>query len=364
MKKTLQIFNVLKGAILLVIFSGLSLIGNSVFAQITMNISDFPHAGMLVVRNIDSTTAVQPGSAGVEQVWDFSNLVASYDDSTLYTLPSGQPGNQNFPQANLVSQDLDADINYEGGFNFIYYETSPDGWYTYGQDLMLMFWGININWHIIYNPAALILPLPFTYEDSYSQSFTWYNYMAMGYNGSITDTTMSVNHINMSQLADASGTMITPEGSYEVLRVHEIIESVDSTFTYNPTNGWTFSETSSSEIDAYRWYANSLGEVGYLQMDNKKDGGTITFFKSQALVGVPDISRKPHLQVNPNPASSTITIQSDFEINRVEVVSMSGITVLAAHNTKTLDVSGLSTGVYMLKIENKSGSETLKFVKQ
>ena len=233
MKKPLLSPLSLQAGVLLLMTLSLMLAHNPLRAQITITANDFPHAGMLVVRNIDSTTAISPGSGGTGQVWDFSNLVPSYDDSTLYMMPGGQPGIQNHPNSNLVLKDLDSDINFEGGYNYIFYQTTPGGWKALGQELKISFWGMSITWHMFYEPPAIEMPLPFTYNSSYNQNTTWKLYAATGFNGTVLDSVLTINHTTITQLADASGTMITPEGTFEALRVHELLEIIDSSLTYN-----------------------------------------------------------------------------------------------------------------------------------
>jgi hypothetical protein len=333
-------------------------------AQITITANDFPHAGMLVVTNIDSTSSLSPGSAGPGQIWDFSNLVASYDDSTLYTMPGNQPGAGNHPNANLVSQDLDYDINYDGGYNYIFYETTNAGWLAHGQELRISFWGMSITWHSFYEPPALILPLPFTLNNSNNQTTTWKLYAATGFGGSVIDSVMTVNHTIVSQLADASGTMITPQGSYDVLRVYEHTEIIDSSFKYNAGSGWVFDETGLTVINTYHWYANGIGEVGALVMDDKKGGGNLTCFKSSTIVGTEALPKISSVRIYPVPAVDKLTVDAGVQVERTEIYNLAGELITTGSTETTLDISKLKPGTYFLKVITPKTFSTHKFVKQ
>lgn len=337
---------------------------NQLFAQITITANDFPHAGMLVVTNIDSTTAISPGSPGTGQVWDFSNLVPSYDDSTLYTMPGEQPGIGNYPGANLVAQDLDYDINSEGGYNYIFYNSAPSGWLVQGQELKISFWGISIEWHIFYQPPAVTLPLPFTYNSSNFQTTTWKLYATTAYNGNVTDSVLTINHTTINQLADASGTMITPTGSFEALRVYQLMEIVDSTFTYNETSGWVFGNAGYTIMPSYHWYANGIGEVGSLVLDDKKGGGEFSFFKSTTIVGLKDQTQVCNIKIFPVPAHDWVTIESKEKINKAEVYDNSGALKMVLSNPVSVCVSDLCKGIYFLKMYTRSGVVTEKFIKK
>lgn len=342
----------------------LILTANSLSAQITITASDFPHAGMLVVTNIDSTSSLLPGSAGTGQVWDFSNLVASYDDSTLYTMLGGQPGSGNHPDANLVAKDLDSDINYDGGYNYIFYETTAGGWLVQGQELKICFWGMTFTWHMFYEPPALILPLPLTYNSSNNQTTSWKLYATTGFGGSVIDSVLTINHTTVSQVADASGTMITPEGSFEVLRVYEHTEIIDSSFKYNVSSGWVFDETGFTILNTYRWYANGIGEVGNLVMDNKKGGGNLTCFKSSTIVGTDEIPKANSVRIYPVPATDRLTIDASAPIERTEMYTLSGERISTGSSESTFDISVLMPGTYFLKVITSESSSTHKFVKQ
>ena len=66
----------------------------------------------------------------------------------------------------------------------------------------------------------------------------------------------------------------------------------------------------------------------------------------------------------PNPANSMLNIDIESEIKSVEIYSLLGQKVLS-DNKKQINISNLSTGVYMLKVEDVNGAiATQKFVKE
>lgn len=364
MKKQVNKHQITRRSILFFLITVLVVTGNSLFAQITITADDFPHAGMLVVRNMDTTTAVSIGSAGSGQVWDFSNLVPSFDDSTLYMMPGGQPGLENHPNTNLVTKDLDYDINYEGGYNYIFYETTAGGWLVQGQELKISFWGMTITWHMFYQPPALELPLPFTYNSSNNQNTTWKLYAATGFNGTVMDSALTINHTSISQLADASGTMITPTGSFEALRVHTHSEIIDSSFTYNAGAGWVFNETGLTILNSYHWYAKGIGEVGSLLLDDKKGSGQFSFFKSSTIVGQQELPEVVDLKIYPVPATDKLNIVSAVPVEKVEIYNQSGSLQITENKVTELNVSKLAPGTYFIKVFTLRNVSTRKFIKQ
>ncbi|MGC4040150.1 MAG: leucine-rich repeat domain-containing protein [Flavobacterium sp.] len=73
------------------------------------------------------------------------------------------------------------------------------------------------------------------------------------------------------------------------------------------------------------------------------------------------------VKIYPNPTTSIINIQSEFNIESIQLYDMQGRvleTVLEAANTSKLDISGKSNGIYFLKIKTEKGSKVEKIVKE
>lgn len=336
-------------------------ISSNVLAQISISISDFPHAGMLVARTQDTTSSVLAGPAGPNQVWDFSNLVTSFIDSTLYMMPDGVPGSQNHPGANLVEKDMNASANFEGAFNYIYYDSQVDGWYNLGQELRITFWGFEFNYHMFVNPPSLILPLPCFYGLTNTMDFDWDTYSSGWYAGGQTDTSRVVSNMHVTQEADAWGTIITPEGSYDALRVHEHIKILDSIYEYN-AGSWIFQDTSQSEWSDWRWYANGIGEVGFLRESGGKSGRGFTFFKSSTLVGLDESIENHELTLYPVPAHDKLYIESQKPINKVEVFDYYGNQLYIAFNSDPISLTDLPGGIYFLRAYSNGDVIVKKFI--
>lgn len=76
-------------------------------------------------------------------------------------------------------------------------------------------------------------------------------------------------------------------------------------------------------------------------------------------VGLNNIS----LNVYPNPTNSKINIQTSHSINKIDIYNMLGAKVLST-NQKTIDVSELQTGMYLLKIQTENNQQiTKRFIK-
>jgi hypothetical protein len=77
-----------------------------------------------------------------------------------------------------------------------------------------------------------------------------------------------------------------------------------------------------------------------------------------------DFNKNLKASIYPNPAADNFTIQIENEIKSVEVYSLQGQKVLT-DNKKQINVSGLSKGMYMVRIEDENGGiATQKLVKE
>jgi len=69
------------------------------------------------------------------------------------------------------------------------------------------------------------------------------------------------------------------------------------------------------------------------------------------------------LTLYPNPASSTLTIESNSKINRVIIYNTIGEVILT-ETSSTFSVTELENGVYILRIEGDDFVGTKRFIKE
>ena len=67
----------------------------------------------------------------------------------------------------------------------------------------------------------------------------------------------------------------------------------------------------------------------------------------------------------PNPAQNTFTVDSEFAIEQLEIVDISGKTVKTfAQNTAVYDVSNLNSGTYFVRVQTSNGIKTVQLIKE
>lgn len=336
----------------------LSLIALTGFSQIVVERSDFPYIGDLVVNANDETTVLSPGNPGMNQTWDFSNLVATSYDSAVFIPVDQAPNYQNYPLGNMASHTL----NPESGYAYGYYDDAGNDIGIAGIDLQaVIIPGFYINIHMEYLQGSYF-NLPYHYGDTHTSTFSQEGFSAMYNNGVQMDTSRVVSHVTNQMSVDASGTMITPTGSFPVLRVHETQSFVDSNFVLNG-NQWVFESAEPGSNESYSWFGKNYGLIGKLYVSGDRANG-MTFFVSETVVGVDSPEWVRNINIFPNPATSEMTISSPAEVNKVEIYDVTGSLKMVTTNMKLINVSRLDAGAYIIKIITKVGVTSSKFIKQ
>jgi|SRR5690625_2023580 len=103
---------------------------------------------------------------------------------------------------------------------------------------------------------------------------------------------------------------------------------------------------------------------------NDKGGFTVKFINEKNLSV--DKSEFSGLKLYPNPASNSITLKSEkpfaqdtkFSIYDLQGRKIKELKSDTPQSTQTINISGLSTGVYFLKVQNERRNQSLKFVKK
>lgn len=330
-------------------------------AQITITTSDLPTIGLQVIRAVDNTTQINPGNAGTNQVWDFSNLLSSSYDTILYLPPQGQPNHQNYPEAEVAIRHYNGNIQPYYDYEYARYDAQGMR-YVGDEDLLTIFGDFTMAIHISCTPNPLGLRLPFNYGDNYTQNTTYVWHLASHNAGVLMDSIKQISHMEVTTTGDASGIVTTPYGSYQALRVKDDFVSQDSIFNWTP-DGWVFDRAEVNSYSIFTWYTNDYYEVGKYTIDEEK-GNSMSFFKSETIVGLQNIPVMQTLQVYPNPAENMITIPQGQAGEKIELFDMAGQLKLTGNNPVKLDVSSLPDGMYLIRLATKEGYLNGRFIKQ
>lgn len=326
------------------------LFSHSAFSQITLTEDDMPQIGDVIVRYIDTIPTYGPGNAGAGQMWDFSNAVSEDTATTTVLSTNATPFANTFSSSDYAMQgETDA---------YLYFEQTNSNVFTTGAAGDLLETGEIIEAPFT-DPLILhVFPRTFgnffndTYEfqaEADGADFDVYR-IRLTHNGHVYDTT------------DGYGTLITPTGTYDALRVKStdfttsVIEAQVSEFF--PV--WTPVTTIEDTTVSYSWHAKqekmAIAEYSYDSIGNPKQ----FVYSSVPPVVTTDVlseQSSSELFLYPQPSADRTCIQGlDLGAgpHRVELFSMDGKMIRQEWlQTNCLQVNDLPSGLYMMRIETR-----------
>jgi hypothetical protein len=89
--------------------------------------------------------------------------------------------------------------------------------------------------------------------------------------------------------------------------------------------------------------------------------------KYHLTTSVENILAEDNIEINPNPASSLLSLETSEKIKSLKIFSSIGNTVKnypGLNNQNTIDISSLSKGIYILKFELENGIAIKKLIKE
>lgn len=318
-----------------------AMVVSSVFANAqTITSSWVPTVGFSQTHNVVNLSGpIAPGSSGQGQTWNFAGATSdsSYTETNLASMDAA--GGSNFPLASYATQVS---------------PTSGTAFYV-GSSVALQLIGSyngDMSGAVIANfdNAMDVMQFPASFSSTFTDP----------YNANITSPFLnfSINGTN-DVLVDGSGSLTTPTGTYpNVLRVKSI-----NNYQYiglPPLPGTVTNGTTTN----YIWVSPNY--PGYILMNYSIDvqgttsDTTITY--SENPVGIQNVANQT-LQISPNPANEFVTVgfPSGAELNRVEVLDLSGRvvaieTVNGKSNRLTISTATFTNGLYIVRAVDTKGA--------
>jgi hypothetical protein len=254
---------------------------------------------------------ITPGSPGISQLWNFSSFPANLWGDSYYIDINYQT--QHFPSCTFVK------MNPSGYFSTYFSQT----------DSTLRAEGHINNGHASYNH---------------------FPHLEMCYPLSLGKTCIdSVSGIyNYTMTADATGTLITPAGTYmNAIRVHSWLVQ------YNMVS------------ERYTWYSPGIHDKIFTYF--VKD--SVGCFLYSNITSIGTIAKKHDIKIFPNPAFSVLNLDYDRLIGqaniKIKIINLLGQEIYCQVNTGSqIKIENLAKGIYYLKFfENEIEITTVKFLK-
>lgn len=324
-------------------------------AQITITQYDLPSVNDTIYFKTGTINNFDPNITGANVTWDFSGALLNNQRTDTIIPVTSTPVVYNvifnFTIANLayINQtppSLGGGLTVTDYYDF--YKKASSYYRKAG-------FGATINGvqtPVRYDNPELFYKLPLTYGTTDS-SVSSYGLSIPGY-GYYGQT------INRKHIADGWGTLITPFGTYEAIRVKQIIDIVDTIYSESMSFGYNVHRPVSYE---YYWLTNAFkGHFVKIAKNGMINSIEIQFTPSNLIYS----NNSQNVNTFPNPVNDILYLLlfSDEMKNISLVNSMGQIVLFEKCNEKvhSMDLSLLSNGIYMLKVESPNIKYSKKII--
>jgi len=233
--------------------------------QITILSTDLPVIGDTIPRQQDTLTISTEGPSGANQIWDFSNATAHVLNNTAILDPSATPYSSNFSGSNMAMSN--------DGASYVYLSSYTDSFITDGAAGDLLGTGEILK--ALFKPSLTLNKYPTAYGNNYQDTYG-FDVSADGSSFSILLDSIRLKHsATVYDTVDGWGTIITPTGSYNSLRVKRVEHSIDSiwslpVFGFPPA--WAFFDAFTDTTTTFTWLAKegklAIAELSFDSLDN------------------------------------------------------------------------------------------------
>ncbi|MCK9612856.1 MAG: T9SS type A sorting domain-containing protein [Bacteroidales bacterium] len=357
---------------------------NDVEAQITLGAGDFPYAGLSVkycVADDESGTTLTPlitiGTPGPNGVYNL-NGAASHINDTL-NINYKDPANTPFP-----SFQTSCNVAMFWKAFTIFGDTSVWQWSYFNSSatgMTLSKAGVIMDTsyfsHLTHGPLQYFTPNLSNPLEVMSANY------ALGFN--YNDSTKShilltgppalviASKVIIDLEVDGWGTLTTPNGTYDVLRVKQTRTQAEAFIPPADTNT-NFDYADFAYTYQYLYYAKGIGSpIAEVNMNSAFTSVIKVKYATTLPAGICKLSETNELSICPNPASELVRIGFDLKEGRPLSFIITDITgkkvmeknelSLSSINTIEIDISGLQKGAYLIKILTEGKSLASKFIK-
>lgn len=343
-----------------------------VYSQITVSVSDFAVAGDTVRISQAPAGGLDFASTGANFTWDFSTLTAASQYLKEYN-PIGfasllvfgtygpiAPSNYRASYFNPTN-----DLPLDQLSQFLPVTLSDLNQYTkrMTDSITSLGYSISVNGQGVPFKSDTIetrYKLPLHYNDShYSRGYTFIDL------NPVIDFKIK-QYRQRTTTVDGWGTIITPKGTFQALRLRHDIAEIDSIYqTFFGAGQW-FGTPPIQRIE-YEWFAN--GEKEWILKATETNGNINQVEYQEDYLGLDASINEQELDINiaPNPTTNTLEISVSALIESVEMFDEVGRNVLSikAVNASALqlDVSHLSSGTYRVVLSSTQAIKEFPIVK-
>jgi hypothetical protein len=360
--------------IFLVVFS-FALMG-SLFSQITLSGNDFASANDTIRISQTMDPVIDYTLTGSGFTWDFSGLTPTAQFLKYFQPISNSTilvqAEYGFTAATeykatyfLESRDIPIDqLN-----QFLPAELSDLNQFSrkIADSITSLGYSVSVNGQALPFKSDTIethYKFPTNYEDTFSTR--GYTYIDLN---PVTDFKLK-QYRQRTSVVDGFGTLTTPFGTFEVLRIKSVINELDSVYqTFFGAGSWNaLPLTVTTE---YEWWAQGKDEA-MLRIVATENNGTpqIRSIEYQDIyLGLDASTEENTFEFNlvPNPTNNLISIESDVAIEQIKVIGLDG-SIVSKQNANNvskavIEISMLKSGVYFVEVSSGKFTATQKLIK-
>lgn len=348
----------------------------SLFSQITLSGNDFAGANDTVRLSQTLNPVIEYSVTGPNFNWDFSGLTAASQflkkfepvsfSSLLVQVEFGVLAPTPYKASYFVeSRDIPIDqLN-----QFLPAELSNLNQFSKKSvdSITSLGYSIAVNGQALPFKSDTIetrYKFPTNFEDTFStRGYTYFDL------NPVTDFKLK-QYRQRTSVVDGFGTLITPFGTFEVLRIKSVINGLDSVYqTFFGIGSWnTLPQTVTTE---YEWWAQGKEEalLKIVEVENNGISQIRSIEYQDIYLGLDASNEEKSIEFNlvPNPANNLISIESDLAIEQIKVIGLDGSVVLKqdANNASksTIEISMLQAGVYFVEVSSGKFTATQKLIK-
>ncbi len=353
------------------------------FGQITTTNATFPSPGDIWGIAVDSAVLLSgitaPSSTAV--TWDFnagvgstSHLEEQIHFDEIIKMPSEGSVPDSFPTSDVLIPLLGGEGYFKTNGNSmeaIGFHGDPFG--LLGADVTIPF-----------SDPITLYNAPMTYGDNFKDTGEFYteidgSIIPPGQFPTTVDSLTVLYKTEVNDTIDAFGTLITPSGTYDVLRMSRVEYRYTEVFAKIPVFGWVDASAYVPQLGndtVWTWiYKDAVTSQNIVEIDLEWRGTTIfspttTTRDARWLIPPTSVStfdfqkQTADIKVYPNPAMNYVNFEfndiqaGNYQINVYNVLGRlekSESHYLSSDATIYTDVSDLSKGAYIYNIQNEAG---------
>jgi len=342
--------------------------------QIVLNNTHFPVANDQLIMSTATDPSIDYLSTGANYTWDFASLTATGQRFSNYR-PMSQASQLSFllfgtfaatpykasyfnPTTDLPLDQLTASFPISIDEISLFSKSTTSALTMVGYEFIFSGQGIPVKSDTI----ETRYPFPLNYGDSYTSR----GHTSLDMNP-LYDAKW-IQHRYRESAVDGWGSITTPYGTFNALRIHHKILETDSLYVSFDTLG-TWIGIPVPEAHEYEWRAVEEKEAILRVRTSVVLGSEVVtaIEYRDEFNGLGIQEEELAFLVYPNPTSDELYIQSTATIQRIEILNQQGQLVKTIvgnnHFNEITSVADLDNGMYHLVVYSEKGSSIQLFVK-